>query len=182
MPLISIQPERKWSDNWPKEQRDLAHTLVGKALKSGELIRQPCQVCGAPYALAHDEDYYQPLVVEWLCRSHHVQRHLELDPYIEVRRQQSNGRAWQLHQLSLTDTPITHDGETLTITDWARRRRMRPSTLYTQILRMDWPAALALSLRPASPNLVGRISHLVREARECLAELRGKPVTDEIRS
>jgi hypothetical protein len=77
---------------WPKEQRLLANALVAKALKSGELIRQPCRVCSAPYVLAHHEDYNEPLAVVWLCRSHHVKRHRELDPLIEIRRRQATAR------------------------------------------------------------------------------------------
>lgn len=44
---MSVNPTRKWSDNWPKEQWQLAHTLMAEAKKSGALIRMPCQVCGA---------------------------------------------------------------------------------------------------------------------------------------
>jgi hypothetical protein len=44
---MSANPTRKWSDSWPKEQWQLAHTLVAEAKKSGALIRMPCQVCGA---------------------------------------------------------------------------------------------------------------------------------------
>src|SRR5262245_4742864 len=81
-----------WSDQWPKEQRQLAGQLVQKSLKRGELIRQPCQVCGASSALAHHENYNQPLAVVWLCRSHHVKRHRELDPSIEIRWRQATAR------------------------------------------------------------------------------------------
>jgi len=38
---MSANPTRKWSDSWPKEQWQLAHTLVAEAKKSGALIRMP---------------------------------------------------------------------------------------------------------------------------------------------
>jgi hypothetical protein len=49
--------------------------LVHLALKSGKLIRQPCEVCGAVKTDAHHDDYSQPLAVRWLCRSHHKKHH-----------------------------------------------------------------------------------------------------------
>lgn len=39
------------------------------------LKRKPCEVCGTPNALAHHEDYSQPLKVKWLCPQHHADRH-----------------------------------------------------------------------------------------------------------
>ena len=45
------------------------------AIKTGKLIRQPCEVCGAKKVDAHHDDYAKPLEVRWLCRSHHRQWH-----------------------------------------------------------------------------------------------------------
>jgi ribosomal protein S27AE len=56
------------------------HTEVRKALRDGELVRQPCVRCGNPQALAHHEDYSEPLVVVWLCYSCHQIRHHEITP------------------------------------------------------------------------------------------------------
>lgn len=41
--------------------------------------RQPCEVCGAEKSHAHHDDYGQPLVVRWLCHSHHMEHHAMLD-------------------------------------------------------------------------------------------------------
>jgi len=41
------------------------------AVKAGELIRQPCEVCGDSKSEGHHKDYTKPLEVEWLCRKHH---------------------------------------------------------------------------------------------------------------
>lgn len=48
-----------------------------RALSSGELVRQPCEICGEK-ADAHHDDYNKPLDVRWLCRSHHKQHHLTI--------------------------------------------------------------------------------------------------------
>lgn len=44
------------------------------AIKSGELVRQPCEFCDKPAHLseAHHEDYTKPLEVRWVCRQCHV--------------------------------------------------------------------------------------------------------------
>ena len=39
------------------------------------LERQLCNICGKK-ADAHHEDYSKPLDVMWLCRQHHIQRHM----------------------------------------------------------------------------------------------------------
>ena len=44
----------RWSDQWPKKQRLLANALVAKALKSGELIRQPCSHCEGELSFPDD--------------------------------------------------------------------------------------------------------------------------------
>ena len=77
----SKQPHRKqkmleqtpiYRKNNPK--RYLAHTMLNNAIRSGEIKKQPCFVCGEK-AEAHHPDYDQPLDVMWLCSSHHKQAH-----------------------------------------------------------------------------------------------------------
>lgn len=53
------------------EARRVADRAVYGAIKSGRLVRQPCEVCGEYESEAHHDDYEQPLAVRWLCRSHH---------------------------------------------------------------------------------------------------------------
>lgn len=48
-----------------------ARDVVKRAVKSGKLIRQPCEVCGELKAEAHHDDYRKPLDVRWLCQRHH---------------------------------------------------------------------------------------------------------------
>jgi len=54
-----------------------AHQLVKSAKWHGELVPQPCEVCGAGNTHAHHDDYSHPLVVRWLCPAHHQQEHLK---------------------------------------------------------------------------------------------------------
>lgn len=52
-----------------------AHLAVQRALKSGDLVRQACEVCGYLRTDAHHDDYCAPLKVRWLCRQHHIRLH-----------------------------------------------------------------------------------------------------------
>ena len=51
------------------------HCLVSRALKSGKLTKQPCEVCGKDKVEAHHDDYSKPLNVRWLCFLHHRMLH-----------------------------------------------------------------------------------------------------------
>ncbi len=59
-------------------RRNVAHSLVAKAIRNGTLVRQPCVRCAEAKSLAHHEDYDHPLTVMWLCQACHKQRHKEL--------------------------------------------------------------------------------------------------------
>ena len=60
------------------KRRVLAHSSVARAIRSGELVRQPCSRCNDPKSVAHHEDYDKPLEVMWLCQPCHKKRHKEL--------------------------------------------------------------------------------------------------------
>lgn len=73
-----IKQRREWKarykEKYPEKMR--AHAAVGRAVKRGSLIVQPCEVCGTECDVqAHHEDYEQPLDVRWLCRTHHKEEH-----------------------------------------------------------------------------------------------------------
>lgn len=55
-----------------------ARTAVYGAIQRGDLVRQPCSVCGSPKSHAHHQDYSKPLQVDWLCQKHHGQEHWKL--------------------------------------------------------------------------------------------------------
>lgn len=54
------------------------HLRVWRAIKSGELVRQSCEVCGNPDTVAHHDDYRYSLQVRWLCHPHHRLEHERL--------------------------------------------------------------------------------------------------------
>jgi hypothetical protein len=62
-------------------RRVLAHSSVARAIRRGELIRQPCCRCRAEKTVAHHEDYDKPFEVVWLCQPCHKQRHKELKEF-----------------------------------------------------------------------------------------------------
>lgn len=65
--------QRQWITRNPEKRA--AHNAVTYALKSGRLVRQPCEVCNDPKSEAHHDDYSKPLVVRWLCKPHHAEHH-----------------------------------------------------------------------------------------------------------
>lgn len=69
------------SSAWRKAdiRRGRAHRAVTNAVRSGKLVRQPCERCGEIKSLAHHEDYDKPLEVVWLCQPCHKQRHKEIN-------------------------------------------------------------------------------------------------------
>ena len=65
---------------WREEdiRRTKAHSAVAKAIRDGNLVRQPCIRCAEEKSHAHHENYDKPLDVMWLCAICHKQRHKEL--------------------------------------------------------------------------------------------------------
>ena len=55
--------------------RKLSRNTAVRAVMSGELAREPCEVCGAVPTEAHHDDYSKPLDVRWLCNAHHLAHH-----------------------------------------------------------------------------------------------------------
>ena len=56
-------------------QKYHAYVTYKNAVARGKLKRQPCEICGSSKSDGHHEDYGKPLVVRWLCRKHHMERH-----------------------------------------------------------------------------------------------------------
>lgn len=64
--------KKNWIDRNP--EKHAAHTAVRSALRSGKLVRQPCEKCGSTHRVhAHHDDYSKPLEVRWLCPEHHAE-------------------------------------------------------------------------------------------------------------
>lgn len=49
--------------------------LTRARIRSGVLVRQPCEICEATEAEAHHDDYSKPYAVRWLCPTHHREHH-----------------------------------------------------------------------------------------------------------
>src|SRR5574343_1986618 len=58
-----------------------AHTILTNSIRSGKVIKGPCEVCGSTYRIhGHHDDYAKPLEIRWLCSAHHRQWHTENGP------------------------------------------------------------------------------------------------------
>jgi len=58
--------------------RERARVAARKAIEEGELIKQPCEICGTTKNIhAHHESYAKKdwLNILWLCAEHHSLRH-----------------------------------------------------------------------------------------------------------
>ena len=62
----TLSPEQK--------AKAIARGKANRAVYYGELLRQPCEVCGREPAEKHHPDYDKPRDVEWLCPTHHRER------------------------------------------------------------------------------------------------------------
>src|SRR5215471_14221018 len=72
-PDIALAAVNRHNKRHPDRFR--ARYTVTNALRSGKLVRQPCEICGAPEAQAHHADYARPLDVRWRCFEHHLNEH-----------------------------------------------------------------------------------------------------------
>lgn len=54
-----------------------AHIMVGNAIRSGKIVKMPCEICGDTRSHGHHDDYAKPLDVRWLCDLHHNDWHLK---------------------------------------------------------------------------------------------------------
>ena len=76
VPKRSRESIKIWQAANPEKRE--AHNKVAAAIKSGRLVKKPCEVCGSEDSQAHHEDYSKPLQVMWLCSAHHAERHIEI--------------------------------------------------------------------------------------------------------
>lgn len=71
--LSAVESARIYQSKNPKKIK--AHKKVQKAVASGKLKKQPCEVCGERMSQGHHCDYDKPLDVMWLCQVHHSEWH-----------------------------------------------------------------------------------------------------------
>lgn len=53
----------------------VASNKARRAVKVGDIEKQPCVVCGSTNSVAHHPNYMKPLDVVWYCRIHHRYHH-----------------------------------------------------------------------------------------------------------
>jgi transcriptional regulator with GAF, ATPase, and Fis domain len=66
--------QRKYREDPVNRLKGHIRGRVNYALKTGRLVRQPCDVCGAAKVEAHHHNGYDlehALDVQWLCKAHH---------------------------------------------------------------------------------------------------------------
>jgi len=57
-------------------EKTAARRRLTQALRSGKIVRWPCEVCGVVRGVqAHHDDYSKPFDVRWLCFQHHRALH-----------------------------------------------------------------------------------------------------------
>ena len=55
-----------------------ARKQLNNAIKRGDILRLPCEICERSDAEGHHDDYTKPFDVKWLCKLHHEQHHHEI--------------------------------------------------------------------------------------------------------
>jgi hypothetical protein len=70
-PMLLPRTEQWWHEG----QKFFAHLCVIRAIKTRLIERGSCVHCGKARAHAHHFDYKYPLLVTWLCQSHHSALH-----------------------------------------------------------------------------------------------------------
>jgi len=64
---------RRWKQQNPEKVK--AHNLLMYAIRKGDIVPQPCEVCHSTNAQGHHADYHKPYEVIWLCPLHHKEIH-----------------------------------------------------------------------------------------------------------
>lgn len=72
---LKSEIKKKYSTDSRYQKMRLVHKETQIAIRKGDLIKTPCEVCGIEKVEAHHPDYNRPLKVMWLCKKHHVEWH-----------------------------------------------------------------------------------------------------------
>lgn len=74
-----LHPDKPHHQEQPYNEGKRARRLVAYRIRTGKLVRLPCEKCGNLNTHAHHDSYSRPLEVHWLCPLHHKERHLILE-------------------------------------------------------------------------------------------------------
>jgi hypothetical protein len=70
---------QEWRRNHPlnpiQKKKDNARSYANVYLKRLKITKKPCEKCGSVKSEMHHQDYTKPLLVEWLCRTCHLNLH-----------------------------------------------------------------------------------------------------------
>lgn len=74
---VHAEKAKKRTRRWVAKNGEAraAHVAVARAIRSGVLLKAPCELCGKKDGVIdahHHRGYTDPLDVQWLCRSCHV--------------------------------------------------------------------------------------------------------------
>lgn len=124
----ALEASRRMQVLYPEKYK--ARYECRQAIRSGKLIKQPCEVCGEAKVEAHHDDYSKPLDVRWLCKKHHSLHHRKevVLPF------KLNAR-----------TPITIGSETKLMTDWAEKYKISVKTIGSRIKLLGWDVERAIT-------------------------------------
>ena len=65
--------------NIPEEKKkNTCRFKTNYLVRTNQIKKQPCKICGNPRSEAHHSDYNNPLKIIWLCRKHHTKLHNKL--------------------------------------------------------------------------------------------------------
>lgn len=70
------EQQKRYRSDQSLRPRHEARWAVNRAIASGKLIRQACEVCGDYPTEAHHDDYSRPLDIRWLCTRCHTAQHI----------------------------------------------------------------------------------------------------------
>ena len=65
--------KKRWRELNP--EKISAQAKARRAMLRGELVKEPCEICGTTKVHMHHDDYTKPLEVRWLCVEHHGVAH-----------------------------------------------------------------------------------------------------------
>lgn len=121
-------------------QKAAARRATMAAIKSGKLVRQPCEGCGRAKVQAHHSDYSKPLEITWLCQHCHSAEHrrlnlIALSPH--ARRELATIKEMMLWGMTLAQTAAVIGRSTSFVNDNVRRHRITLGTT-----RRRWKAHL----------------------------------------
>jgi len=67
--------KKKYHATKTEKTKERCRAKTRKAVASGVLKKESCEVCESPTSQAHHEDYNDPFTVRWFCDQHHKDLH-----------------------------------------------------------------------------------------------------------